>query len=62
MSKHPGNYVYPALILAITAALLSSPQTDGLYERVSQMMLTNSGMEAGFDMNAGAEIPERQVP
>ena len=62
MSKHPGKHIYLALILAITAALVSSPQTDGLYERVSQMMLTNSGMEAGLNMNAGAEIPERPVP
>jgi hypothetical protein len=59
MSTPNGNHIYLALILAIAAAFSSSPHADGLYQRVSQMMLTNSGMEAGIDM---AEAPDSRMP
>ena len=62
MTKHSGNHVYLALILAIVAAVSSSPRADGIYQRVSQMMLANSGMEAGIDVDAATEAPENFAP
>jgi len=52
MSTSSGNHVYLALILAIAAAFTSSPGADGLYQRVSRVMLVNAGMEAGIDLSA----------
>lgn len=57
MTTRSGNHVYLALILAIAAAFSSSPRADGLYQRVSQMLLTNSGMEAGIDLAAAVDNP-----
>ncbi len=51
MSTSTGNHIYLALILAVIAAFSSSPAADGVYQRVSRMMLSNAGMESGIDLS-----------
>ena len=52
MIKISNTHLYLALIVAIVAAVSSSLYQPGLYHRVSEIMMTNAGLEA--EMYAGA--------
>jgi hypothetical protein len=59
MIKLTDKHVYLALILAIAAAFSSGSFRDGFYRHVSDILMTNSGMEAGIDAGAIGEDPEK---
>ncbi|MEA2777586.1 MAG: hypothetical protein QOF90_2992 [Acetobacteraceae bacterium] len=58
MDKRVNKLIYLALIPAIVVALLWGLSPDGLYQRVSGLMLTTASMEAAANGGAiGEHLP-----
>jgi hypothetical protein len=58
MDKRVAKLIYLALIPAIVVALLWGLSPDGLYQRVSGLMLTTASMEAAANGGAiGEHLP-----
>lgn len=59
MRGRPSRLIYLALIPAIAATMLSGLPHDGLYHRVSDLLLTTASMEAATARGAiGEPLPE----